>query len=97
VLQTARGAEKVVAVDIFRERVYLRSEGNESRIIPLVQLKQEMSDVGDGGVAEPVPVQRAASASPAPGPDAAPAAEPDDDPERRQRRRRRRDRRQDEP
>ncbi len=82
VLQTARGAEKVVAVDIFRERVYLRGEGNESRIIPLVPLKQEMSDAGDNGAAAPAPPQR---------------VEPDDDPERRQRRRRRRDRRQDEP
>jgi cell fate regulator YaaT (PSP1 superfamily) len=82
VLQTARGAEKVVAVDIFRERDYLRGEGNESRIIPLVQLKQEMSDAGDTGAAALAPPQR---------------VEPDDEPERRQRRRRRRDRRQDEP
>ncbi|HET7601570.1 MAG TPA: regulatory iron-sulfur-containing complex subunit RicT [Gemmatimonadales bacterium] len=99
VLQTARGAEKVVAVDIFRERVYLRSEGNESRIIPLVQLKQEMADADTGGVAvasvpEPEARQRPereADAAP-PGGDAS-----DEAPERRRRRRRRRDRRQDEP
>jgi cell fate regulator YaaT (PSP1 superfamily) len=41
-LQTARGAEKVVAVDIFRERVFLRHEEQGSRIIPLVQLRDEM-------------------------------------------------------
>lgn len=38
-----RGTEKVVAVDIFRERVFLRNEEG-SRIIPLVQLKEEMDD-----------------------------------------------------
>ena len=41
-LQTARGPEKVVAVDIFRERVFLRHEEQGSRIIPLVQLRDEM-------------------------------------------------------
>jgi len=40
-LEAARGPEKVVAVDIFRERVFLRNEEG-SRIIPLVQLKEEM-------------------------------------------------------
>jgi cell fate regulator YaaT (PSP1 superfamily) len=41
-LQTSRGPEKVVAVDIFRERVFLRHEEQGSRIIPLVQLRDEM-------------------------------------------------------
>ncbi|HEU5049525.1 MAG TPA: regulatory iron-sulfur-containing complex subunit RicT [Gemmatimonadales bacterium] len=41
-LRTALGIEKVVAVDIFRERVYLRGEGQASRIIPLVQLREEL-------------------------------------------------------
>lgn len=40
-LEAARGPEKVIAVDIFRERVFLRNEEG-SRIIPLVQLKEEM-------------------------------------------------------
>lgn len=40
-LETARGPEKVAAVDIFRERVFLRNDEG-SRIIPLVQLKEEM-------------------------------------------------------
>jgi cell fate regulator YaaT (PSP1 superfamily) len=40
-IATARGSEKVVAVDIFRERVFLRNEEG-SRIIPLVDLKEEM-------------------------------------------------------
>jgi cell fate regulator YaaT (PSP1 superfamily) len=38
---TTRGSEKVVAVDIFRERVFLRNEEG-SRIIPLVDLNEEM-------------------------------------------------------
>jgi cell fate regulator YaaT (PSP1 superfamily) len=41
-LDTSLGKEKVVAVDIFRERVFLRSEEHGPRIIPLVQLKDEM-------------------------------------------------------
>jgi cell fate regulator YaaT (PSP1 superfamily) len=40
-LRTAVGAEKVIAVDIFRERVFLRSEEHGPRIISLVQLRQE--------------------------------------------------------
>jgi cell fate regulator YaaT (PSP1 superfamily) len=44
---TARGAERVVAVDIFRERVFLRSEEHGSRIIPLVQLREEVESLGE--------------------------------------------------
>lgn len=40
-LDTSLGKEKVVAVDIFRERVFLRSEEHGPRIIPLVQLREE--------------------------------------------------------
>ncbi|MEP6688606.1 MAG: regulatory iron-sulfur-containing complex subunit RicT, partial [Gemmatimonadales bacterium] len=43
----ARGAERVVAVDIFRERVFLRSEEHGSRIIPLVQLREEVEALGE--------------------------------------------------
>jgi cell fate regulator YaaT (PSP1 superfamily) len=46
-LTTARGAERVVAVDIFRERVFLRSEEHGSRIIPLVQLHEEVEALGE--------------------------------------------------
>jgi cell fate regulator YaaT (PSP1 superfamily) len=41
-LQTGVGPEKVIAVDIFRERVFLRSEEHGARIIPLAQLKEEL-------------------------------------------------------
>jgi cell fate regulator YaaT (PSP1 superfamily) len=46
-IRTALGAERVVAVDIFRERVFLRSEEQGSRIISLVQLKDEVEELGD--------------------------------------------------
>jgi cell fate regulator YaaT (PSP1 superfamily) len=47
VLTASRGAERVVAVDIFRERVFLRSEEHGSRIIPLVQLRDEVEALGE--------------------------------------------------
>jgi cell fate regulator YaaT (PSP1 superfamily) len=46
-LKTAVGAEKVIAVDIFRERVFLRSDEHGSRIIPLDQLREEMDRIGE--------------------------------------------------
>jgi cell fate regulator YaaT (PSP1 superfamily) len=56
VLQTSRGAEKVIANDIFRERVVLRGEDGESRTIPLDELRQEMEA---RGTPLPVPTVRA--------------------------------------
>ena len=53
-IRTAVGPERVIAVDIFRERVFLRSEEHGPRIIPLLQLKEEVERLGevlpDGGV-----------------------------------------------
>ena len=46
-LRTAVGSEKVIAVDIFRERVFLKHEEKGSRIIPLDQLREEVERVGD--------------------------------------------------
>jgi len=46
-LRTAVGAEKVIAVDIFRERVFLRHDEHGSRIIPLAQLRSEVEQLGD--------------------------------------------------
>ena len=46
-LRTALGSEKVIAVDIFRERVFLKHEEQGSRIIPLVQLREEVEQLGD--------------------------------------------------
>ena len=41
VLRTSVGLERVLAVDIFRERVTLRGEEGSTRIVPLEQLKTE--------------------------------------------------------
>ena len=46
-VRTAVGTEKVIAVDIFRERVFLRSEEHGSRIISLVQLRDEVERQGE--------------------------------------------------
>ena len=53
VLVTARGEEKVVANDIFNERVTLRNVEGETRIVPLADLKREMAG-GPMTVEEPV-------------------------------------------
>jgi hypothetical protein len=42
ILTTARGLEKVQAVDIFRERVLLRAEDGSTRPLALAELKQEL-------------------------------------------------------
>jgi cell fate regulator YaaT (PSP1 superfamily) len=46
-LRTSVGAEKVIAVDIFRERVFLKSQEHASRIISLVQLREEVEQLGE--------------------------------------------------
>ena len=55
-LRTGVGAEKVVAVDIFRERVFLRSEEQGARIISLSQLREEEAASHDGGPGDAPPV-----------------------------------------
>jgi cell fate regulator YaaT (PSP1 superfamily) len=46
-VRTSVGAEKVIAVDIFRERVFLRNDEHGSRIIPLAQLRLEVEQLGE--------------------------------------------------
>ena len=60
-LRTAVGPEKVIAVDIFRERVFLRHEEAGPRIISLVQLKEELEISG-----EPLPMIEIKPAAPPP-------------------------------
>jgi len=43
VLRTAVGAERVLAVDVFRETVSLRTEGGDTRVVSLEKLKGEVS------------------------------------------------------
>lgn len=42
VLRTLTGEEKVLSLDIFRETVTLRAVAGETRVVPLVQLRQEL-------------------------------------------------------
>ena len=58
-LRTSRGAERVVAVDIFRERVFLRSEEQGPRIVTLLELREELERLG-----EPPPEARGVPARP---------------------------------
>jgi hypothetical protein len=69
-LRTAVGAEKVIAVDIFRERVFLRHEEQGSRIIPLLQLRTEIEQRGE---AMPTWEERARPTHAAEGSQAAPS------------------------
>jgi cell fate regulator YaaT (PSP1 superfamily) len=58
IVRTKRGEEKIVANDIFRERVTLRAEDGEVRTIELVELRAEAEAVGSplpGVVAAPMP------------------------------------------
>lgn len=55
---TLRGTEKVIAVDIFRERVYLRG-ADESRTIGLEELREEMEKALGGAVVVAAPAKPA--------------------------------------
>jgi cell fate regulator YaaT (PSP1 superfamily) len=46
VIRTSRGEEKIVSNDIFRERVTLRGVDGELRLVPLVELRQELDGLG---------------------------------------------------
>jgi cell fate regulator YaaT (PSP1 superfamily) len=46
-LRTAQGPARVVAVDIFRDRVTLRAEDGATRVVALEQLRQEVEAAGD--------------------------------------------------
>jgi cell fate regulator YaaT (PSP1 superfamily) len=61
VVRTARGEEKVLANDIFRERVTLRGLDGEVRTLPLAELRAEMLAAGDALVHQ---LDAAALASP---------------------------------
>ncbi len=52
-LSTSRGEEKVIANDIFGDRVTLRGLDGETRVVPLAELKREM-EAGTGREPEPV-------------------------------------------
>jgi cell fate regulator YaaT (PSP1 superfamily) len=70
-LRTALGTERVVAVDIFRERVFLRSEEHGPRIVSLIDLREELERQG-----EPPPEARGMPPRPPSHPERDAAAEP---------------------
>jgi cell fate regulator YaaT (PSP1 superfamily) len=59
-MRTSKGEERVMANDLFRERVTLRSEEGESRVISLEELRAELDALGipfpAPGAAPPKPV-----------------------------------------
>ncbi|MBI2797280.1 MAG: hypothetical protein HYX65_11300 [Gemmatimonadetes bacterium] len=85
VLTTARGEERVIANDIFRERVTLRNTEGESRIVPLAELDAERAAGELRGMTEELAVPEVAASRDddfVPDPDAplagdSPAAAPD--------------------
>jgi hypothetical protein len=52
ILVTTRGEEKVVACDIFNERVTLRTVDGDTRVVALAELKAEMGGAEHSGGAE---------------------------------------------
>jgi len=64
-LRTAVGQEKVLAVDIFRDRVTLRSEDQGTRVVPLDRLQVELERAA--GVAPPASATSPPTAPGAPG------------------------------
>lgn len=100
-LQTAAGPQRVVAVDIFRERVLLREAEGTTRTVALAELRQEIQGAGPGRdatdtLARPEPGPSRDSAGPATGSPAEPTGEGSepaaDCPPSKSRRRRRRGR-----
>jgi cell fate regulator YaaT (PSP1 superfamily) len=92
IVQTARGAEKVLSIDIFRELVALRGEDGTTRSVPLAELRDEIERAAPAA-ATPTPAQGdagAPSAAPATGPTPGQPTAATASPHRRRRRRSRR-------
>ena len=50
VLTTAKGEEKLLSIDIFHERLTLRTAEGETRIVPLAEFNREMAAVAGGTI-----------------------------------------------
>ncbi len=48
ILVTAKGEEKLMAIDIFHERLTLRTAEGETRVVPLAEFNREMAAVAGG-------------------------------------------------
>jgi len=90
VLRTEVGQEKVLAIDIFRDRVTLRSEEQGTRVVELARLEQELRRAT--GESLPAPAAPPPASIPTPPPSTAPpsSSAPPAGTGRRGRRRRRR-------
>jgi hypothetical protein len=76
IVRTARGEEKIIANDIFRERVTLRAIDGETRIVPLAELRRELAESADSGepaesAGDPTAVPEQATGDETPAPAAA--------------------------
>ncbi len=74
VIKTKRGEEKILANDIFRERVALRGEDGEVRTLSLLELREETEAVG-----APLPALASVKEPPSPEPDIVDDVAPDED------------------
>ena len=63
ILQTRLGEEKVLACDIFNERVTLRTAEGDTRVVALADLREEMGGFGDAIAPEPEAAERGELAS----------------------------------
>ena len=52
ILVTTRGEEKVMACDIFNDRVTLKTVDGDTRVVPLAELKAELGSAEAGGTTE---------------------------------------------
>lgn len=93
VLRTGEGEERVVSVDIFRERVTLRSDERGGRDITLTQLQHELALAAGSPPAESAPATGAEPPGPAPAAAATTPPLPEPPPTERHGRRPRRKRR----
>jgi cell fate regulator YaaT (PSP1 superfamily) len=50
IVGTAKGEEKILAIDIFRERLTLRNAEGETRVVALADFNREVSDLANGVV-----------------------------------------------
>jgi cell fate regulator YaaT (PSP1 superfamily) len=55
ILQLSAGPVRVLAVDIFRERVTVRAESGDTKTLPLADLRQDVERAGAALVSEPRP------------------------------------------
>ena len=100
IVQTSKGAEKVLSIDIFRELVALRGEDGTTRSVPLAELRDEVDHAAPAASppAPPAsapppreaPAARTAPATPAAGTPTGQGAQGTASPPRRRRRRGRR-------